>query len=112
MYDNKNFNAFAGCSLNDEPTNFLVNQDRVFVTSATFTKDEAASALPHKGTQTSYEDGEATHVFGGYIVTVQPRDFEEARAIAVQRGFNETIDGVMGRKPVQPDYGMATGRFA
>ena len=79
---NKNFEAING--LKDSEYNILLAEKRIFCTNARFTGIEAEKVF-NDGKERSFEE----RTYQGYIITTESENFEEARLIALLRGFDE-----------------------
>lgn len=88
---NKKFDALE--YFDKQIQNILLAEGRVFTTKARFNefeavkaKGEAPEGYPYKTEETSY---------CGTLITNKTNDWDEAKEIAIKRGWNETVDGVL-----------------
>lgn len=72
----------------------LMAEDRVFGTEVRLMRLDAKRII--KGWVDNPEDDMYECVtFGGYVITMRPNDWSEARRIAESRGWGEVVDGIV-----------------
>lgn len=88
---NKRFNALDCFDKNKQ--NILLTEGIVFCTRAKFNEFEAAKAMGEAPEGYPYTTSETSYC--GTLITNKPNDWDEARKIAKERGFNEIVDGIL-----------------